>query len=275
VLLGLLTLAACDDAGTLPEGAEDAGHLNTVVAPDDASQSPSCCDPVIVVVPGPVEACDPYTQLDNSCDGDDGGECMSSTGSDDTDDQTLSGCSDGDAGTLPPPDTSGGGGTSPPGDGDTTCDPALHRDCEKPLTAADINTINNALMTMTRPAAEFTDSVARRECAAMEARFRQALSDGLVFRGAFDSNSENTGDGAHSGFTSAEGRVHFDPAVLDAANAGSAFAVQEIAITALHEVGHLIGFAHGSPTWDPEGREYYTERPFSRMNPGENSCVPR
>ncbi|HEX6913293.1 MAG TPA: hypothetical protein VF142_23005 [Longimicrobium sp.] len=143
------------------------------------------------------------------------------------------------------------------------------------MTPEDVATIDNALKTMMRPATEFTDSVARRECAAMEQRFRDAVTEGDVFRGGFDSNSSNDPGGAHSGYTSSEGQIHFDPGVLDAANAGDAGAIQAIAITALHEVGHRIGFQHGDPTWDALGRDYYTERPFSRMNPGENSCVER
>jgi hypothetical protein len=280
LLLGLLTLVACGDAATLPEMEQAAATLNTAEAPDDASQSPSCCDPVIVVVDAPEEECDPYTQLDFSCDGDGGGQCMTSVGSGGGEYQTASGCDNGDGGGAePPPDgcsdsfcSDGGGGI--PGDGDSTCDPAIHPECEKPLTAEDQNTIGNALATMLRPAAQFTDSIARRECAEMEAAFRQALSEGAVFRGAFDSDDTNDQYGSHWGMYSG-GRIHFDPASLDAANSGDAAALREVAITALHEAGHWSGFSHGDPAFDGQGRDYYTATPFDRLNPGENSCVSR
>lgn len=278
----VLTFGACQDAPMSPDARTSAADLTVVEAPDEADQSPSCCDPVIVVVPGPgTEDCDPYMQLDNSCDDGGGGQCITSTGDEGGELQTVSGCPDPGSGGSPSPGGpcysascgGGDGGAAPPDDGDLECVPAIHPECEKPLTPEDLATIDSALNSMMRPAAEFTDSIARQQCEALENRFRLTLAEGAVFRGAFDSNRTNTPQGSHAGYTSPEANIHFDPTLLDAANAGNSSAIRQLAITALHEVGHTAGFQHGTPTWDAQGRDYYAERPFSRMNPGENSCV--
>lgn len=142
-----------------------------------------------------------------------------------------------------------------------------------PLTHTDSATIRNALATMLRPAAAFTDSVARRDCEQMTSWFNAAFAAGDVFRGAYDSNSLT--DPAHYGMYN-NGNIHFDPAGLDAANAGDVEAIREIAITALHEAAHRLGYAHLTPpTFDAQGRDYYVDHPFNRLNPGPNSCVPR
>lgn len=270
VLLGIVVLAGCADQPALPDAPASGVRPNLEAAPEDATQAPACCDPIVVVVPGPAEPCDPSLQLDNSCDGSDDGQCMSSAGGG-SEFQAVSGCNDAGGGVPPPPPDGGG---RPPGDTVPTCDPQIDPDCEKPLTAQDSSTINKALATMLRPASAFTDSVSRQQCAALEAAFRRALADGAVFRGRFDSNGTNHPQGGHFGYTGLDGRIHFDPWLLDEANTGNPLAIRQIAITGLHEVGHRVGFNHGEPTWDGLGRSYYTEQPFSRMNPGENSCVP-
>ncbi|WP_329683663.1 hypothetical protein, partial [Longimicrobium sp.] len=94
LVVGALALAGCQDAPTFPDQRDGDARLNTVVAPDDATQAPACCDPIIVVVPGPEEECDPWLQLDFSCDGGGNGDCMSSTGLSASDWQTISGCYD-------------------------------------------------------------------------------------------------------------------------------------------------------------------------------------
>jgi hypothetical protein len=266
-----LVLTGCQDSPSLPQVPDGDARLNTVVAPEGAAQSPSCCDPVIVVVPGG-EQCDRYLQLDFSCD-DDGDPCMSSTGTGEADSQTISACNDG-WGFKPGLPENGGGFPPQPGDGDGTCNPIRHSKCEIPLTLEDRSMIDNALQKMLRTSESFTDPEALQQCTALATAFRGALARGAVFRGAFDSNGMNDPDGAHYGFTN-ETSIHFDPGLLDAANAGHTWALRQIAVTALHEVGHLVGFDHGQPTWDSEGRDSYNEQPFSRMNPGENSCVPR
>jgi hypothetical protein len=38
----------------------------------------------------------------------------------------------------------------------------------------------------------------------------------------------------------------------------------------------MLGHRHPTaPTFDSQGRDYYTDPPFHRLNPGSNSCVPR
>jgi hypothetical protein len=177
-----------------------------------------------------------------------------------------------DPGTEPPPT---GGGSSP--DSTATCDPTIHPDCEQPLTAADTTTIQKALRDMLRPASQFTDSLALKDCQQMEQWFRDALAANQVFRGKFDSDSTNDANGEHYGlYDPNTGHIHFDPSGLDGANAGNSTDLREIAITALHEGSHAGGYNHpGGPTFDSQGRDYYTDTPFNRLNPGANSCIPR
>lgn len=270
LVISAVVLAGCQDAPTLPDRGNGDARLNTVADPEGATETAACCDPIIVVVPGP-ERCDPYLQLDFSCDDKDD-PCMSGTGIG-GDLPTIATCNDGSG---PKPGLPGGGNLpTPPDDGDGSCDPDYDPGCERPLTPADLATINRALETMLRASEDFTDPEARQQCQALTAAFRTALSGGAVFRGAFDSNNENDPEGGHFGFTSKRATIHFDPGLLDAANAGNALATRQVAITALHEVGHKAGFQHGRVTWDDQGRDHYAERPFSLMNPGANSCVPR
>jgi|GEM_PF-2527866 len=226
------------------------------------------------------DVCDPYHY---DCGEDD---CIESGGGGGIESASTQSC--------PPP--AGGGSTGGPGPGpggggsggsgstpictdngcDPPCDPARHHDCEQPLTDADTASINRALRDFLRPATAFTDSVAARECAQMEAWFRSAFASGDVFRGAFDSDSTNDPRGSHYGIVSGGGNIHFDPSFLDAANAGNVGALREVAITALHEAAHWVGFTHPNPpTFDAQGRDSYTDAPFHRLNPGPNSCVPR
>ncbi len=98
-----------------------------------------------------------------------------------------------------------------------------------------------------------------------------------MFRGAFDSDATNDPYGSHYGMYN-NGNIHYDPAGLDAANAGNTDAIREVALTALHEAAHRMGYNHPAgtgPTFDVLGRDYYTAAPFNRLNPGPNSCVAR
>jgi hypothetical protein len=223
---------------------------------------------------GPPE-CDPYLTLggcDDNCE-------MSVPGVDDPEYTGLAGCNDTGTGpgTGDPFDPGGGGPPPPPADDpDSPCDPAIHPDCEKPLTAQDSTTINDVLANLLRPAAQFTDSIARAECAQMRSAFERAFAQGKVFRGAFDSDTTNDPYGSHWGMYSASGGIHFDPILLNGANGGDAEARRELAITALHEAAHWSGYRHPTaPTFDAQGRDYYTDPPFNRLNPGPNSCVAR
>lgn len=119
----------------------------------------------------------------------------------------------------------------------------------------------------------FTDSTARSACGKMQAEFDRLFRAGRVFRGG----SNNPDSTAHYGETYA-GAIHIDPRVLDGAAAGDVAMLREIALTALHEAGHTLGSGHvatGEPTFDAQGRDYYTSIPFKYLNPGENSCAPR
>jgi hypothetical protein len=114
VLAPLLTAVGCADLPTEPIAALPAG----ATAYEGAAQTPSCCvlDPVIVVAPGPAE-CDPYQSLD-WCEGEGGGECMTSqpeTGGSEY--QTTAGCNDTGGGSP------GDGSGSPPPGGPTPTEP--------------------------------------------------------------------------------------------------------------------------------------------------------
>lgn len=258
----IMMLSACVDGPTAPSSIR-AGSAKP------AKGGGITLEPVVVV--GHPE-CDPYLDLD-WCQRE-GGECMSSA----TDDaQILSSC--------PAPGTGIGKGGAPigspeggSGDGEEpACDPQIHPDCEKPLTAADTATIRRALATMLRPPAQFTDSIARRDCENMANWLREALAAGAVFRGAFDSDRTNDPYGSHYGMYNPDaGHIHYDPNWLDAANAGNTDALREVAITGLHEAAHREGYQHpNGPTFDANGIDSYVDPPFHRLNPGPNSCVPR
>lgn len=109
LLLGLpLALSGCTDAVTLPQADAPAPSLTTAVEADSGDyQDPSCCEKVIVIVPGPDPAeCDPYTSL-NWCDG--GGDCMTTQPSHGDDPELMTpnagstGCAGGGGGPVPPP----------------------------------------------------------------------------------------------------------------------------------------------------------------------------
>lgn len=120
MLLAVTLAAACVDAPTAPmDNGSSAGELG-----QSSDHLSSCCDPVIVIVPGP-EECDPYQSLD-WCEG--GGDvCMTSqTGAFQPEYYTTSGCPDRTGGgpgggTTPPPGgTPPGGGTPSPPEPPTT-----------------------------------------------------------------------------------------------------------------------------------------------------------
>jgi hypothetical protein len=119
ILAGLwITAAGCADA-MLPLAEGRVPNLTTAAEPDGEQQTPACCDPVIVVVPGP-DVCDPSQSLD-WCEGS-GGECMTSQpGADGAEYQGTSGCDDepgtGPGGDTPPPPR----GEPPPNEPPDTC----------------------------------------------------------------------------------------------------------------------------------------------------------
>lgn len=277
IVLLPLALAACGDLPTNSSAPDvaGAGPLQTGGCTWLADGSVSC--PPIQPI---WDDCDPY-HFD--CGEDD---CITSTGG--AESATIQSCGGGGGGTGAGSgdDESGGGsggGTGTPGSplcpdyGCTPpCDPAIHPNCEKPLTTSDTATINLVLREFLRPATAFTDSTARKDCVQMETWFRDALAAGAVFRGAFDSDATNDPYGSHYGMATPGGNIHFDPLALEAANAGSADARREVAITALHEAAHRQGFHHPTyPKFDSLGRDSYSDPPFHRLSPGPNSCVPR
>jgi hypothetical protein len=267
MLFALIAAAACADSPTAPLSAraENAGPVR-----DDIIR----LDPITVV-----GQCDPWTDT-NWCEEDDGGQCMSSIYPGSAEFVYVSSCpGTGGPGSGPgggdPGGGNPGGSTGSPDDREV-CDPLIHSECEKPLTSADSATLTTAMSGL-RPAAEFSDSTAREACEEMKSWFEQALEAGDVFRGAFDSDTTNDAHGPHYGaYVTGSGNIHFDPSYLDAANQGNSDAIREVAITALHEGAHWAGRMHPtSPTFDAQGRDYYTDPPFSYLNPGPNSCVRR
>jgi hypothetical protein len=260
----VLPLGGCTDSPTEPDqqGAPDlAAPLLDEQTQGCVSGGYWCVLPPISSDPGD-GVCDPTV---TECD-DGGGDCLSDApGTSDPDMGYISSC--------------GGGGTGPGGDGDDgrDCDPYIHPDCEKPLTATDTATIWAALRNNLRPQAQFTDTTAARACAQMETWFRNAVTGGDVFRGGFDSDSTNDPNGEHYGaYDPTTSNIHFDPWGLDGAAAGNAADLLDVAITALHEGAHWGGKLHPTaPTFDSLGRDYYTDEPFKFLNPGPNSCIPR
>jgi hypothetical protein len=92
----------------------------------------------------------------------------------------------------------------------------------------------------------------------MLAQFNASNAAGSVFRGG--SNTTHYGAMYND-------RIHFDPQYLDAAAAGGATALREIANTALHEAAHVLGFSHpAGPTWSG-GQDYYSDVPFKPLEP--------
>lgn len=282
-----LILAACGDLPTAPTVPE-VSHA----VPLRSDECQLRWDGTFVCPPQEPDwgECDPYHY---DCGDDD---CVSSNTSTDPDATTVQGCTgdggdtggtigdgnDGYGGNGGPGGDSGGSsdpgcpdyGCPPPDDGE--CDPVIHPDCERPLTDADTATIHGSLRTQIRPQSQFSDTTAARVCGQMAGWFRQAMADGAVFRGSFDSDTTND-VGAHYGaYNPVTRHIHFDPAGLNAANGGNPDAILEIAITALHEGAHRAGFDNPNPpTLDSEGRDYYTDFPFNHLNPGPNSCIPR
>jgi hypothetical protein len=270
-----LTLGGCTDSPTQPDqqGAPD------LAVPLLDEQTQGCVSGGVCVLP-PMSsdpgdgACDPTV---TECD-DGGGDCLSDApGTFDLEMGYTSSC--GGGGTATGPGGDGGGPGADGGDGEdgSDCDPYIHPDCEKPLTATDTTTILTALRNHLRPQAQFTDTTAARACAQMEIWFRNAMGSGDVFRGGFDSDSTNDPNGEHYGsYDPTTSNIHFDPWGLDGAAAGNAADLLEVAITALHEGAHWGGKLHPTaPTFDSLGRDYYTDEPFKFLNPGPNSCIPR
>ncbi|MDB4950445.1 MAG: hypothetical protein JWM27_3094 [Gemmatimonadetes bacterium] len=151
------------------------------------------------------------------------------------------------------------------------CHADLDPRCNQPLTHADSTVIRASLDRYKRPLNQFTDSVAARHCQELLAAFDQALANGQVFRGLYDLPDST---GGHYGETYADS-FHIDPTTLNNAEAGDTIAMRDgVAVTALHETGHLMGYRHGLPTWSNH-QDYYTEAPFNLLNPGPNSCIVR
>lgn len=165
-----------------------------------------------------------------------------------------------------------GGGDSwdaPPTQED--CHADLDARCNVPLTPADSTIIRESLARFKRPANQFTDSIARRHCDELFAGFEQAMANGQVFRGLYDTTDSTS----HYGETW-QGHFHIDPTTLNAAEAGDTTAMKDgVAVTALHETGHLMGFDHpNGETWIG-GQDYYSDYPFNLVNPGPNTCIVR
>ncbi len=175
-------------------------------------------------------------------------------------------CGGGSCGEPPDPGDGGGsGGPTNPLPGEPTyCDPSVDPDCEQPLTPVDKTTINTALGAFLRDLATVADTTARRQCGELRNRFDEALGGGDVFRGESDSH--------HYGATWG-GRIHFDPFLLDGAQAGNTEHQRELANTALHEAAHLMGFRHPAGVTFVDGQDYYSDPPFNLLSPGTNSCI--
>jgi hypothetical protein len=273
----LLATAACHDV-TLPH--YPAADLSaTAPLHDEEYQSLACCDPVIVVAPGPVEPpCDPYTDL-NWCDGS-GGDCMTSMEGEES--YGMFGCSGGGTGgatspTCPITDPycaggSGGTGTQP-SDPDDGCNPQYDPDCNQPLSSADSATLRLARQRHLRPASAFTNPAAAQQCAAMLTEFDRLYAAGLVFRGRTDTPDGDPLTPSHVGaFDPVSGTMHFEPSALDAANGGDAAAIRSLLNTALHESAHALGYDHSDPLWAGD-YDLYAEAPFDLLSPGTNSCL--
>lgn len=156
------------------------------------------------------------------------------------------------------------GGASGP-DSTASCDPLNDPNCEKPLTAADSTVIIRALANHVRPDSTIADTTNRRKCRQMYDRFMQAWRDNVVFRGG----SDMTAPDGHYGAT-LNGRIHFDPWLLNGAAGGNASDIQELANTALHEAAHLLGAQHPG---GPDAYGVYTQDYFNLLPPGSGPCI--
>jgi hypothetical protein len=164
----------------------------------------------------------------------------------------------------------GGGDSWSPDPTPEECHADTDPRCNQPLTHADSAILRSSLARYKRPANQFTDSIARRRCDELFAQFESELAQGKVFRGLYDSTDST----AHYGETY-QTSFHIDPSTLNAAEAGDTIAMRDgVAVTALHETGHLMGYSHGLPTW-VNHQDYYTEYPFNLVNPGPNTCIVR
>lgn len=278
-----LFLSACGDLPTSTRGAPDVSGAGPMLSGECylqdgiyrcPPQSPDWGD------------CDEYHY---DCGGDD---CIASTIPGAPGDATVQGCTGGGSGGTiggggDGGGTGGGGGGGgstgpgcpdfgcPPPD-DEHCDPVVDANCEQPLTATDTATINGALRTQPRPQSQFTDTTAARVCGEMAGWFREAQAAGAVFRGSFDSDTTHAIGPHYGAYDPSTRHIHYDPWALNAANSGDATAIREAAITAFHEAAHRAGYNHPTaPTFDAQGRDFYTDFPFSHLNPGPNSCIPR
>ena len=279
-LVGLLLLSACGDAPTLSGAGKTPDRTSVVVLPDGDQQSPSCCDTLRVVAPGP-ETCDPYLSLD-WCQG--GDPCITSAAEDF---QSLSGCpgaggSTGGGGGLTCPTWDpacvpggpGGGSPGTPPDESTACDPSIDPDCYKPLTGADSTTISTALSQYLRSPSAIPDTTARQQCENMINAFNTLYTNGRIFRGAYTTESGDVGIVPHTGaYDRNTGKMHIDPAYLDRAARGDAAALRELMDTLLHESAHALYFDHPNgfvtTPWGP----VYSDPYFDLLGPGENSCL--
>lgn len=176
------------------------------------------------------------------------------------------------AGDAGPHSGGSGGGIRPPTPRDTAgaCNPNTNPDCFQPLSTWDKETIRVAFARHQNKT--FTDARAAQACNALAAEFNRMLANGSVGRGAFGSTGEPD-DPKHVAAYDRIGRtIHFEPAALDAANAGNPDAVRNIFNSALHEAAHSLDYQHSPPLW-AGGYDLYQEFPFNLLSPGVNSCI--
>jgi hypothetical protein len=242
----LLSVAGCGDHVTMPPANGSAPDLTVITVPDGEQQSAACCDPVIVVAPGPTN-CDPYLSLDGCTD--DGNECMSAI-SDEY--QNLSGgCNDtGGSGpdptdTCPTRDPTCAGG---PGDGSDNPEPTpsyvddMARDTIPPDCSADDLDHWEQLYcfralppdsAQTRATLQALDQIAQRgdACAVVAERGRELLARGQI--GFFVWQQGDSGGYGHrnTGIQLDEALVRFY------GTQGSIFER-----TLVHEIDHVLGF---------------------------------
>lgn len=161
VPLAALMLAACADSPTGPERVAETSTSIPVQEQGAESGLADCCvlEPIIVIG-DPGGDCDPYTQLDNSCDG--GGECMAGTGSPASpQEQGMSGChggGGGDGGGYTGPGDSPGGGSGDSGGGtsSTSFPSATGPAAEGPLAwGACVLAVPGSVYTVDQVAGEF------------------------------------------------------------------------------------------------------------------------
>jgi hypothetical protein len=171
-------------------------------------------------------------------------------------------------------DSAGYGGEWDPGvPDDAACDPSRDPTCEQPLTTRDNETLQSVVSKYRRADDKFTDPKKRDMCNDMANTFLQMLSQGLVFRGAYDTQAGDPGAPPHMGaYNPASNHIHFDPQYLDNAEGGDPYWERDLANDALHEAAHAMGYDHGDSMNSPWG-PIYADEPFDLLSPGDNSCL--